>query len=67
MVTVCISAPVFIVQYLFDEAQITVNNLLDHSQLIMNSKRKTGIMSKEQWQYLHNLGEEVKKSLQNVS
>jgi hypothetical protein len=66
--TYVLSAPVFIVQYLFDEAQITVNNLLDHSRMIMDSKKsKSGIMSKEQWQYLHNLGEEVKKSLNNVS
>lgn len=63
-----LKTPVFIVQYLFDEAQITVNNLLDHSRMIMDSKKgKSGTMSKEQWEYMHNLGEEVKKSLQNVS
>ncbi|XP_076076748.1 palmitoleoyl-protein carboxylesterase notum1-like [Mytilus galloprovincialis] len=63
-----LKTPVFIVQYLFDEAQISVMNLLDISHLSMNSKNQyAGIMSKEQWQYLHNLGEEVKKSLHNVS
>ncbi|XP_069133357.1 palmitoleoyl-protein carboxylesterase notum1'-like [Argopecten irradians] len=60
-----LKTPIFIVQYLFDEAQITVNNLIDQSQLAMN--RGNTVFSRGQWEYLHNLGEHVKSTLQNVT
>ena len=61
-----ISAPVFIVQYLFDEAQITANNLIDQSQLMTHSGNDA-LFSKQQWEYLYRLGEHVKQTLENVS
>ncbi|KAJ8315347.1 hypothetical protein KUTeg_007497 [Tegillarca granosa] len=58
-------SPVFIVQYLFDEAQITVNNLIDPSQLVM--ERGSATFSQEQWEYLYKLGEHLKNTLHNVT
>ncbi|XP_064596802.1 palmitoleoyl-protein carboxylesterase notum1'-like [Liolophura sinensis] len=46
--------PVYIVQYLFDEAQITANNVGPP-------------VKKEQWRFIHEVGNEMKKTLQNVS
>lgn len=60
-----VPAPVFIVQYLFDEAQITVNNLIDPSQLVM--ERGSATFSQEQWEYLYKLGEHLKNTLHNVT
>ena len=48
-----ISAPIFIVQHLFDEAQITADNV--------GPPRK-----KEQWQYIHHMGRDMRRTLLNV-
>ncbi|KAK3089800.1 hypothetical protein FSP39_006629 [Pinctada imbricata] len=61
-----LKTPVFIVQYLFDEAQIMVNNLIDQSYL-MTYNGNDALFSKEQWEYLYRLGEQVKNTLENVS
>ena len=53
-------------QYLFDEAQITANNLIDQSQLMTHSGNDA-LFSKQQWEYLYRLGEHVKQTLENVS
>ncbi len=47
-------APVFVVQYLFDEAQITADNVGPP-------------VKKKQWQYIHDLGQDMKQTLRNVS
>ena len=49
-----VTAPVFVVQHLFDEAQITADNVGPP-------------VKKEQWQYIHNMGEDMKLTLMNVS
>ena len=59
-------APVFIVQYLFDEAQILANNLINQNKL-MNYNGSNELLSKEQWEYLYKLGEKVKQTLDNVT
>ncbi|CAH1799058.1 unnamed protein product [Owenia fusiformis] len=46
--------PVFVVQHLFDEAQITFNNVGPP-------------VKKEQWHYIHKVGEKIKNTLLNVS
>lgn len=61
-----LSAPVFIVQYLFDEAQILANNLINQNKL-MNYNGSNELLSKEQWEYLYKLGEKVKQTLENVT
>lgn len=61
-----LSAPVFIVQYLFDEAQILANNLINQNKL-MNYNGSNELLSKEQWEYLYKLGEKVKQTLDNVT
>lgn len=50
-------APVFIVQWLFDEEQLRVENIYIGGQS----------MSEEQWQYIQNLGLELKNSLRDVT
>ncbi|KAL5010032.1 hypothetical protein ScPMuIL_012337 [Solemya velum] len=57
-----IKTPVYIVQYQFDEAQITVDNVFDASDIQGDSQ-----INKSQWEYLYELGLEVRKTLQNVS
>ncbi|XP_013422007.1 palmitoleoyl-protein carboxylesterase notum1 isoform X2 [Lingula anatina] len=49
-----LNTPVFVIQYLFDEAQITA----DHVGTPVN---------KEQWHYIHNLGNDIRNTLENVS
>lgn len=51
------AAPVFIVQWLFDEEQLRVENIYIGGQS----------MSEEQWQYIQNLGLELKNSLRDVT
>lgn len=50
-------APVFIVQWLFDEEQLKVENIYMGGQSL----------SEEQWQYIQNLGKEIKNSLRDVT
>ena len=51
----CVStAIVFVVQYLFDEAQIIADNVGPP-------------VTRQQWQYLYRLGLDVRNSLSNVS
>ena len=52
--TITIAAPVFVIQHLFDEAQITVDNVGPP-------------IKKEQWQYIHNMGKDIANTLRNVS
>nr|XP_011418813.2 palmitoleoyl-protein carboxylesterase notum1 [Crassostrea gigas] len=61
-----LKTPVFIVQYLFDEAQILANNLINQNKL-MNYNGSNELLSKEQWEYLYKLGEKVKQTLDNVT
>jgi len=48
------TAVVFVVQYLFDEAQITADNVGPPVQ-------------RQQWRYIHDLGVDIKNTLSNVS
>lgn len=50
-------APLFVVQWLFDEEQLRVENIYMGGQH----------MSQEQWQYIQNLGRELKNSLSDVT
>uniref|UniRef100_A0A674NEP8 Notum pectinacetylesterase 2 n=1 Tax=Takifugu rubripes TaxID=31033 RepID=A0A674NEP8_TAKRU len=52
-----LSSPVFIVQWLFDEEQLKVENIYMGGQSL----------SEEQWQYIQNLGNEVKNSLRHIT
>ncbi|CAL1546975.1 unnamed protein product, partial [Lymnaea stagnalis] len=54
-----IKSPVFIIQNLYDAAQIKVSNVFD--------ERARSDLTSEQWRYLLNLGDEVKQSLQNAT
>jgi hypothetical protein len=54
VVLLIFAAPVFVVQHLFDEAQITVNNVGPP-------------VKKSQWQYIHRIGQDMKTTLSNVS
>ena len=47
-------AVVFVVQHLFDEAQITADNV-------------GAPIHRDQWRYIHNLGLDMKNTLSNVS
>ena len=53
-VVLCGSAVVFVIQHLFDEAQITADNV-------------GAPVHGDQWQYVHNLGIDMKNTLSNVS
>lgn len=46
--------PVFVVQWVFDEAQMTVNNVGNP-------------VTRAQWNYIHKLGQDLRKSLENVT
>lgn len=46
--------PLFVVQWMFDEAQMTVNNVGNP-------------VTKSQWNYIHRLGQDLRKSLENVT
>ncbi|KAM9314957.1 carboxylesterase notum2 [Pholidichthys leucotaenia] len=52
-----LTSPLFVVQWLFDEEQLRVENIYmgAHS------------LSEEQWQYIRNLGTELKNSLRDVT
>lgn len=49
-----ISAPLFIFQWVFDEAQMTADNVGKP-------------ISKEQWDYIHSIGERLRKTFENVT
>ncbi|XP_066291598.1 palmitoleoyl-protein carboxylesterase NOTUM-like isoform X2 [Branchiostoma lanceolatum] len=49
-----LQAPLFVIQWLFDEAQMIVNNVGTP-------------VDKEQWNYIHNLGVDLRKTLTNVT
>lgn len=46
--------PLFVVQWVFDEAQMTVNNVANP-------------VTRAQWNYIHRLGQDLRKSLENVT
>uniref|UniRef100_A0A8C9TAT2 Notum pectinacetylesterase 2 n=1 Tax=Scleropages formosus TaxID=113540 RepID=A0A8C9TAT2_SCLFO len=52
-----LSPPLFVVQWLFDEEQLRVENIYLGGQSL----------SEEQWTYMQNLGKELKSSLKDVS
>ncbi|XP_041839369.1 carboxylesterase notum2 isoform X3 [Melanotaenia boesemani] len=52
-----LTSPLFIVQWLFDEEQLRVENIYMGGQSL----------SDEQWQYIQNLGLELKNSLRDVT
>ncbi|XP_022247058.1 palmitoleoyl-protein carboxylesterase NOTUM-like [Limulus polyphemus] len=49
-----LKTPVFVFQWLFDEAQMTADNVVAPA-------------TKAQWDYIHNMGKELRRTLQNVS
>ncbi|KAM9792633.1 inactive palmitoleoyl-protein carboxylesterase notum1b [Neosynchiropus ocellatus] len=51
-----LKSPVFIVQWLFDEAQLTIDNVHLMGQPIHEG----------QWRYIQNLGQELRSTLRNV-
>ncbi|KAK2815791.1 hypothetical protein Q5P01_026258 [Channa striata] len=51
-----IKSPVYIVQWLFDEAQLTVDNIHLTGQPVHEG----------QWRYIQNLGQELRRTLHNV-
>lgn len=46
--------PLFVVQWLFDEAQLAADNVASPT-------------NRAQWDYVHELGQQLRHSLQNVS
>ncbi|CAJ1053839.1 carboxylesterase notum2 [Xyrichtys novacula] len=52
-----LSSPLFVVQWLFDEEQLRVENIFMGGQSL----------SEEQWQYIRNLGRLLKNSLRDVT
>ena len=48
------AAPLFIFQWLFDEAQMTADNVGPP-------------MSKEQWDYIHAVGDDLRRTFANVT
>ncbi|TKS68517.1 Carboxylesterase notum2 [Collichthys lucidus] len=52
-----LTSPLFVVQWLFDEEQLRVENIYMGGQSL----------SQEQWQYIQNLGRELKNSLRDVT
>ncbi|KAL7404950.1 hypothetical protein ABVT39_021548 [Epinephelus coioides] len=52
-----LTSPLFVVQWLFDEEQLRVENIYMGGQSL----------SEEQWQYIQNLGREIKNSLTDVT
>ena len=48
--------PVFVVQWLFDEAQLTVDNIHLTGQPVQEG----------QWRYIQNLGNELRHTLKDV-
>ncbi|KAL3882516.1 hypothetical protein ACJMK2_028852 [Sinanodonta woodiana] len=60
-----LKTPLYVIQYLFDEAQIMVDNVFDESQI--RGDNFAPALSKSQWEYLHKLGQEVRNTLENVT
>ncbi|KAK3588353.1 hypothetical protein CHS0354_003283 [Potamilus streckersoni] len=60
-----LKTPLYVIQYLFDEAQIMVDNVFDESQI--RGENSAPALSKLQWEYLHKLGQEVRNTLENVT
>jgi len=54
-----------VIQHLFDEAQILVDNVFEQTQI--RGENSAAMVTKQQWQYLHKLGQETRKTLSNVS
>ncbi|KAF7646175.1 hypothetical protein LDENG_00192140 [Lucifuga dentata] len=52
-----LTSPLFVVQWLFDEEQLRVENIYIGGQTL----------SEQQWMYIQNLGKELKNSLQDVT
>ncbi|KAK5866460.1 hypothetical protein PBY51_020650 [Eleginops maclovinus] len=52
-----LTSPLFVMQWLFDEEQLRVENIYMGSHSL----------SEEQWQYIQNLGRELKNSLRDVT
>lgn len=50
-------APLFVVQWLFDEEQLRLENIYMGGQSL----------SEQQWTYMQNLGKELKNSLKDVT
>lgn len=50
-------APLFVVQWLFDEEQLRVENIYMGGQSL----------SEQQWTYMQNLGKELKNSFKDVT
>ncbi|GFR63606.1 palmitoleoyl-protein carboxylesterase NOTUM [Elysia marginata] len=57
-----IQTPVYIIQNMYDAAQIQVSNVLEEQHTWPR-----GELSSDQWRYLLDLGQQVKDTLQNVS
>lgn len=57
--------PLYVIQHLFDEAQILVDNVFEQTQI--KGDNTAASVTKPQWEYLHKLGQEVRKTLENVS
>ncbi|KAK3712393.1 hypothetical protein RRG08_002723 [Elysia crispata] len=57
-----IKTPVYIIQNLYDAAQIQVSNVLEEQHTWPR-----GDLSSDQWRYLLDLGQQVKDTLKNVS
>jgi hypothetical protein len=49
-----LKTPLFVVQWVFDEAQMTVNNVGNP-------------VTRSQWNYIHKLGQDLRNSLENVT
>jgi len=47
-------APLFVFQWLFDEAQISADNV-------------GAPTTKQQWDYIHSMGDSLRRSLENVT
>jgi len=52
-----VAGPVFVVQWLFDEAQLTVDNVHLTGQPVQEG----------QWLYIQNLGRELRNTLKDVT
>lgn len=56
LLLVSCAGPVFVVQWLFDEAQLTVDNIQLTGQPVQEG----------QWRYIQNLGIELRNTLKDV-
>lgn len=50
----CPTAPLFVFQWLFDEAQMTADNV-------------GAPVTKQQWDYIHKMGDSLRNSFENVT